>query len=115
MSDTRIYEVGRSPDGVWATVYENVGNTVISYPLPHLMLHSPDGFEYGYYGSVPAELARSIVGDVFNTTDPNHRAYMAFKNEWVATLVDGGPFRISANEVKRLIDRVISIEEEQST
>jgi hypothetical protein len=46
------------------------GNTVMvmvergdsdSYLLPHQVKHSPDGFEWGYFGSGPADLARSIL------------------------------------------------------
>ena len=30
-------------------------------PLPHAELHSPDGFSWGYCGSAPADLARSLL------------------------------------------------------
>ena len=33
------------------------------YPLEHRVLHSPTGFECGYAGSGPADLARSICWD----------------------------------------------------
>jgi hypothetical protein len=31
--------------------------------LPHLVKHSPDGFSWGYGGSGPADLARSLLAD----------------------------------------------------
>lgn len=34
-------------------------------PLHHLVVHSPTGFEWGYHGSGPADLALSILGDYF--------------------------------------------------
>lgn len=34
-------------------------------PLKHLVLHSPDGFEWGYYGSGPADLALAMLADHF--------------------------------------------------
>lgn len=34
-----------------------------SRPLPHVVYHSPDGFEWGYPGSGPADLALSILAD----------------------------------------------------
>ena len=34
-------------------------------PLKHLVVHSPDGFEWGYHGSGPADLALSILADHF--------------------------------------------------
>ena len=33
--------------------------------LKHYVRHSPDGFEFGYSGSGPADLARSILIDYF--------------------------------------------------
>lgn len=32
-------------------------------PLPHIRRHSPAGFEWGYHGSGPAELARCLLID----------------------------------------------------
>ena len=34
-------------------------------PLPHVKRHSPDGFEWGYGGSGPADLALSLLADYF--------------------------------------------------
>lgn len=34
-------------------------------PLHHVVYHSPDGFEWGYGGSGPADLALSILADHF--------------------------------------------------
>lgn len=31
------------------------------YPLPHIIKHSPDGFEWGYTGSGPADLSRCLL------------------------------------------------------
>ncbi len=56
------------------------------YGLPHLEHHSPDGFEWGYYGSGPADLARSIVGDLLRTPQPAPREYQLVKRELVAVL-----------------------------
>jgi hypothetical protein len=38
---------------------------VDSKPLKHYVRHSPDGFNWGYGGSGPAELARCILIDFF--------------------------------------------------
>lgn len=35
-----------------------------SYPLRHVNVHSPDGFNYAYGGSGPADLALSIAADL---------------------------------------------------
>jgi len=43
--------------------------TVVT-PLPHIEYHSPDGFEWGYPGSGPADTALSILTDYFGD-DPS--------------------------------------------
>ena len=37
--------------------------TVNNKPLKHRVYHSPTGFEWGFEGSGPADLARSILWD----------------------------------------------------
>lgn len=65
----RIYRIRRSTRGiVHCTVRhtEGQGETLPRYRLPHATLHSPTGFECGYGGSGPADLAASILADFFN-------------------------------------------------
>jgi hypothetical protein len=55
--------------------------------LPHVKRHSPTGFEWGYNGSGPADLALSILS--YHLEMPNGVAaslYQAFKMEWIARL-----------------------------
>ncbi len=58
--------------------------------LQHLVRHSPDGFEWGYGGSGPADLARSIVGDLLEQADPDPIHYQRVKSRLVATLPEKG-------------------------
>ncbi len=58
--------------------------------LPHLVRHSPDGFEWGYHGSGPADLARSIVGDLLEEADPDPADYQDVKRALVAKLPEKG-------------------------
>jgi hypothetical protein len=44
-------------------VEDQPGSGTLSIPLRHVVKHSPDGFEWGYTGSGPAELARCILID----------------------------------------------------
>ena len=54
-------------------------------PLPHLVRHSPDGYEWNYAGSGPADLARSLLADVLGF--PTHSGvYQRFKFTVVAQL-----------------------------
>jgi len=52
-------------------------------PIKHIAIHSPDGFEYGYGGSGPADLAYAILTEVLGESWAN-LYYQAFKNECVA-------------------------------
>ena len=62
-----IYSGIRTADGSPAVFVTRNGER---QPLTHLLRHSPDGFEWGYDGSGPHDLARSIVGDYMRTDQP---------------------------------------------
>lgn len=76
--------------GCLVTVDRGAGECVL--PLPPLLQgearHSPDGFQWGYGGSGPAELARAILIEVFPTDpDVRHpRCYRQFKFDVIARL-----------------------------
>lgn len=57
----RIYKMFRRGQDPVVHVIDTNGPTE---PLRHEVYHSPDGFEWGYGGSGPADLARSIVADL---------------------------------------------------
>ena len=65
-------------------------------PLRHLVHHSPTGFEWGYGGSGPADLARSIIADALGIIDP--AIYQEFKREFVAGW--GDRWEISLEQVR---------------
>lgn len=48
---------------------EHDGATGYSYELVHHVRHSPSGFEWGYGGSGPQELARCILIDFYDLHD----------------------------------------------
>lgn len=47
--------------------------------------HSPDGFEWGYHGSGPAQLALALLMDATNDIRVASGAYQSFKSQVVAT------------------------------
>lgn len=63
------------------------GHTVLAYPLPHVVRHSPDGFEWGYGGSGPSDLALAILADVLGC-EPEPKVYQRFKFDFVANWGD---------------------------
>jgi hypothetical protein len=68
LRDTKTYIVRRTPSGTIEAAVEISGEGHRSYLLPHVPLHSPTGFETGYSGSGPADLAASILADYFHVT-----------------------------------------------
>lgn len=65
--------------------------------LRHIPYHSPDGFEWGYGGSGPADLARSILYD-FAGARVADTFYQEFKFDFIATL-DKDEFIIKGRDI----------------
>lgn len=65
--------------------------------------HSPDGFEWGYGGSGPAQTALAILMR-YLPTDIAVRHHQEFKWAMVATLEQGKDFVLTENEVLAWID-----------
>ena len=73
----RVYEIRRSLKGIVRCMVRQLdGGEKIGAPyrLRHANLHSPPGFECGYGGSGPADLAASILADFFNVGARSVRA-----------------------------------------
>ncbi|OZC01182.1 hypothetical protein BSZ36_18705 [Rubricoccus marinus] len=61
--------------------------------VPHAVRHSPTGIEWGYGGSGPADLARSVLLSLTDEETAN-ALYHRFKREVVAAVPeDGGVLR----------------------
>ena len=75
------------------------------YPLPHLVRHSPDGYSYGYSGSGPSDLARSIVGDLLGERDPKPSLYRPVVTHIISLLSGAGPFFVSEESVRDAMAR----------
>ena len=74
-----------------------VQNNGDEYLLKHIERHSPDGFNWGYGGSGPADTALSILTDCLGKVQAN-QLYQLFKWEFVAGW--GHKFSISEAEIK---------------
>lgn len=66
--------------------------------LVHHVLHSPDGFECGYYGSGPLELARSMLWD-FLGTEPSKQAYQAFTDQVISKLSKNQDWSLTVDDI----------------
>ena len=70
-------------------------------PLPHVIYHSPTGFSWGYGGSGPSDLARSILAHYAGMAFADS-AYQDFKFDVIARLPE--TWRLDGDEVFRWLD-----------
>lgn len=76
--------------------------------LRHHVRHSPSGFEWGYHGSGPADLARCILIDYFDMheaveEEPDRSlgvSYQDFKREKIAPLPADTAWVITEHEIE---------------
>lgn len=81
------YTMERCCKGRSTMVLVHLGNLADeTRPLHHIVRHSPDGFEWGYGGSGPADLALALVADVLDDPNPNPHLYQRVKSQLVAPL-----------------------------
>jgi len=83
MEIEKIYIGKRYEEGTIVVVAENIVDGS-SERLEHHVKHSPDGFEWGFGGSGPTELARCILWD-HTGEEPEAATYQAFKSEVIAS------------------------------
>jgi hypothetical protein len=75
-----------------------------THALKHNPYHSPDGFEWGYGGSGPAELAKDLLWD-FEDRMPGASLYQAFKQRFIAPITEDD-WAINGDEVERFLVEV---------
>ncbi len=91
----RIYIGERTRDGAVHVVVEQDG---AARPLASASRHRPDRFDYGYDGSAPADLARSILEDYLGYA-PKWRVYRAFLHQFIVPLDRDAPWTITEAEI----------------
>ena len=77
-----------------------------------LRTHSPDGFEWGYSGSGPAQLALALLLDVTGNPDLAQAYYQDFKFHWVASW--GQEWEITSWEILEWLGKCRSLELEKN-
>jgi hypothetical protein len=102
---TRLYVGKRSDaeDGSNVMVHDGA-----EAPRPlHLYLeevnHSPTGFEWGYGGSGPAQLAFAILADCTGSTETARQHYQGFKQRHIAT-IHTDEWCITSDLVRQFLD-----------
>lgn len=95
---SKIYYGVRSEDGCKILVFtEGMDDYLLPLHLDHVQ-HSPTGFEWGYGGSGPSQLAFSILADFGLAIDEVHALYQKFKAD-IVTHLDYLYFRLTSEQI----------------
>jgi len=81
-SDKPDLYIGMRFEQLRCRVFVASADAARSAPLEHKVVHSPTGFEWGYHGSGPSDLALSLLCDALGEHDPEAIPpwmYQAFK------------------------------------
>src|SRR4051812_29976401 len=95
---TRNAQIG----GATVLVMDDPNDTAKTrYLDPRLDLHnhSPDGFQWGYLGSGPAQLALALLADALDDDERAQRWYQDFKAN-VLSRITGDTWEMSANGIR---------------
>ncbi len=82
---------------------------VVSYPLHHINRHSPDGFQWGYGGSGPSDLALAIMTDYFyrqgvaKSLEEANGCYQDFKWTFIQPILEDG-WTITGTQIREWIE-----------
>ena len=76
--------------GFYVAVHENkkFANWLDPKPSQDIINHSPNGFNWGYTGSGPAQLALALLYDITKNKDLSLRYYQDFKFQIIASFGD---------------------------
>lgn len=99
-----IYKGVRTSGGMGGQKVLKDGEPLSPAPSLKLHLHSPDGFNWGYGGSGPAQLALALLCDVTKDKDIALANYQDFK--WCYVAQWGEHWQITDEEIRDwLIER----------
>ena len=95
----KIFKGKKTPDGC---IVELVNESYITQLSPEKSLqiadHSPDGFQWGYLGSGPAQLAAAILYEITDDVELSREYYELFKHDHVSRW--GVDFQINEFQVR---------------
>ena len=101
-----MYSGHRDGDGAGAQPVLRDGLFLSPLPSQKIWNHSPDGFNWGYNGSGPAQLALALLYDVFPDRDICLRFHQAFKRDHVANF--SSVWEITDIEIRNWLTKAIS-------
>jgi hypothetical protein len=97
----KTYTGERTGDGC-AVVVSDTGGSRALPPRLDLRNHSPTGFEWGYGGSGPAQLALALAADVLGDDEAALGVYQRLKFRVVGRLAEGG-WTLTESELAEVI------------
>jgi hypothetical protein len=94
----------RTPEGCEVDVIDPSapGGGYALPPRHDLRNHSPDGFNWGYGGSGPAQLALALLADALGDDEKAQRFYQDFKFKVIGRL-DGDRFELSQEDIRQTV------------
>lgn len=102
----KTYIGTRGPHGAIVTIHDGDRVTGLHMRLD-LKSHSPSGYEWGYLGSGPAQLALAILADHLGTENRLAvQLHQLFKMEVIACLQHDA-FRLTAHDVSVWVRRAL--------
>lgn len=100
---TKSYQGYRSPSGRCKVTVSDSNRWREPLPLRlDLRNHSPTGFEWGYGGSGPAQLALALLADCLGDAETALRFYQEFKQEVVTGL--GTSWTLIEQEIRQFVE-----------
>lgn len=103
----RIYRGFRAPATHCCVVTVSVEGAARALdPRLDLANHSPTGFEWGYLGSGPAQLALAMLADALANDERALKLYQRFKLNYVANLKRDEPWAISDADVGQIAQAI---------
>jgi hypothetical protein len=95
----------RTPDVCVVTVIDADGGEEPLDPRFDLRNHSPDGFNWGYGGSGPAQLALALLADALDDDERAQVIYQDFKFK-VVSRFDADRFELSQDEIPQAVTQL---------
>jgi hypothetical protein len=95
--------------GVSVHVLLGCGHTRGLDPRFDLRRHSPTGFQMGYAGSGPAQLALALLADALGNDDLAQDLYQTFKSKVVAAVPrEEEEWRITREQIREWAEQILS-------
>jgi hypothetical protein len=97
--------IGTRTDHGVAVVVQDDGACRALDPRRDLRNHSPDGFEWGYAGSGPAQLALALAADVLGDDERAREVYQRLKVKLIGRLANDG-WSLTEDRIRAAIDAI---------